>query len=247
MEKEALWEQWTMHRNHACRQQLVDFYFPHARIVAACSYRLRSHDDIEFDDYLQWACIGLIESIDRFDIRLGVRFETFSEVRMRGAILTGIEKTSEKQQQIGWRKRLRMERYASLKADKKTAREGRLAEIPEGDGLLRYLADMGIGLALAYLLEGTGMLGPAASEPASFCQYRRLEMAQMRQRLKEMVGQLPRQEYLVVSSHYLQELSFADIAAMMNLSKGRVAQLHRQALLRLREMLAQRQVLDTTL
>jgi len=49
------------------------------------------------------------------------------------------------------------------------------------------------------------------------------------------VQSLPAQEKRVIHSHYFQEVEFDEIASTMRLSRGRISQLHRQALLHLKE------------
>ena len=51
------------------------------------------------------------------------------------------------------------------------------------------------------------------------------------------IGKLPENEAIVVRQHYDHGLSFASVARLMNLSGGRVSQLHRAALERLRKRL----------
>lgn len=224
-----LWEAWLCRGEQAARERLIGHYMPYARIVAASYYRRRFHDEIEFDEYLQFASVGLLESVDRFDHSRGVHFKTFAARRMHGAILNGLEKVTEKQQQISVRKQLQAERRESLKAGNanKDGKEGT-------EALFRELANVGIGLALAYLLEGTGMVD-APEEPAGqHGYYQQLELQQLRHRVRSLVDDLSEQERTVVRCHYLQEMPFVDIAAMLGLSKGRIAQIHRQALERLR-------------
>lgn len=96
---------------------------------------------------------------------------------------------------------------------------------------------MGIGLALAYLLEGTGMIDAQEEGAEHHGYYQRVELRQLQQRIRELVDELSEQERTVVRCHYLQEMQFSDIATMLGLSKGRIAQVHRQALERLRSTL----------
>jgi RNA polymerase sigma factor for flagellar operon FliA len=51
------------------------------------------------------------------------------------------------------------------------------------------------------------------------------------------VDSLPPQDRMVLRSHYLQELPFDEIAAMLQLTKGRISQIHKQALQRLRVLM----------
>lgn len=225
------WNSWRVLKDIACRERLIAHYLPYARIVAASYYRRRFHDEIEFEEYLQLASVGLLESIDRFDPSHGVQFKTFAARRMHGAILNGLEKITEKQQQIAFRKQLQNERRESLKnRDETTGKQGENA--PED--LFRNLANVGIGLALAYLLEGTGMIDTQEERAESQGYYQRIELQQLQQRIRALVDELSEQERTVVRCHYLQEMQFSDIATMLGLSKGRIAQVHRQALERLR-------------
>jgi len=226
-----IWNSWRVLKDIGCRERLIAHYLPYARIVAASYYRRRFHDEIEFEEYLQLASVGLLESIDRFDPAHSVQFKTFAARRMHGSILNGLEKVTEKQQQIAFRKQLQNERRESLKnRDETTGKQG--GNAPED--LFRNLANVGIGLALAYLLEGTGMIDIQEERAESQGYYQRIELQQLQQRIRALVDELSEQERTVVRCHYLQEMQFSDIATMLGLSKGRIAQVHRQALERLR-------------
>ena len=240
-----LWQRLRESGDAQTRRELIEHYLPYARIVAATYYARRMHDEIEFSDYLQLACRGLMESVDRYDPALGAQFTTFAARRMHGAILDGLERLTEKQQQISARKRLRQDR---LQAAKALASEGKGSVMAGGrraagnDELFRYLAEVSIGLALGILLEGTGMIEQDslgnASEPDQH--YRQYELAQLRQQMRELVGRLPEQQRTVVKYHYLQEHSFTEIAEQLGLTKGRISQIHTQALASLRNLLAKR-------
>ncbi|WP_050465683.1 sigma-70 family RNA polymerase sigma factor [Herbaspirillum autotrophicum] len=241
--EDAIWRAWRVDKDAASREQLVQHYLPYARIVAASYYRRRFHDEIEFAEYLQLASVGLLESIDRFDPTIGVHFKTFSARRIHGAILSGIETITEKQQQIALRKQLQAERRDSLKrrevsADSKTDK-------PED--LFRRLADVGIGLALAYLLEGTGMVDVPEEAADQNQYYRQIELRQLQQRVRGLVDELTVQERTVIRYHYLQEVPFSEIATLLGLTKGRIAQIHKQALGRLRTALQSKDRLDLAL
>ncbi|HEY0823666.1 MAG TPA: sigma-70 family RNA polymerase sigma factor, partial [Ramlibacter sp.] len=216
----------------------------YAKVVAASYYSRRFHDEIEFGDYLQYASLGLLEALDRYDPARGVQFRTFAARRMHGAILNGLERLTEKQQQIAARQRLRAERLQDLKS---LAQVGSGAAGPQQpDQLLRFVSDVGIGLALCWMLEGTAMVeNVEASAAAPF--YQGLALKQARERLLHAVDALSPQERTVIRNHYLQEMPFDEIAAMLHLTKGRISQIHKQALLRLRALVRDHADWDATL
>lgn len=229
-----LWSRWLESADADARNALLTLHLPYARTVAATYYGRRIHDEIAFDDYLQYARLGMIEAFDRFDPARGAQFRTFAARRMHGAILDGIERSSEKQQQIAVRQRLRKER---LSAVKDAAGAGtKPVRARDGDDLFRYLADVGIGLALCSLLEGTGMVdaGEALNRLSAERHYEPIELAQLRRRVIELVDRLGPQQRIVIRYHYLQEHSFEEIADMMAVTRGRISQIHRQALETLR-------------
>lgn len=241
-----LWMRWRRGADAEARDQLIRHYLPFARMMAATTYARRTHNDIEFAEYMQLASVGLIEAVDRFDPAQGVQFKTFASKRVHGAVLNGLTRLTEKNQQIAITMRLRQERLEAAKEAAAEAVEDTRAAggTRRADQLFRYLAEVGIGMALGILLEDTGMVdteafGNEASAPSPEISYfRRTEIRQMQQVMRDAVGRLSEQQKVVIRYHYLQEIPFDEIAATMGVTRGRISQLHRQGLLRLRELLS---------
>jgi RNA polymerase sigma factor FliA len=231
-----LWAAWRGRGDEAARQQLLELHMPYARIVAASYYGKRMHNEIEFGDYLQLASIGLIEALDRFDPEVGVQFRTFAARRMHGALLDGIERLTEKQQQIAAQQRLQAQRRAIVRQGLAEGGEGAAKASRTSEQVLQYVAEAGLAFAIAWILDGTGMLDRSAkSETLPF--YRSVELQQLRQRIVDIVNSLPPQERKVIHSHYFQEVPFDEIALSMQLTTGRISQVHRKALARLKDAL----------
>lgn len=232
VQEAALWQRWRGRGDAEARQRLLEIHLDYARVVAASFFARRYDQDIEFADLLQLASMGLLEAMDRFDPARGVQFRTFAARRMQGAILTGLERMTEKQQQIAARKRIRSERVGDVKQLAGDA--GEAARQPRE--LMRYVSEVGIGLALCWMLEDTAMVdNPGASLTAPF--YRSAAIEQLQRQLAHAVEALPPAERLVLHSHYMNDLPFESIAAAMQLTRGRISQIHKQALLRLRGVL----------
>jgi RNA polymerase sigma factor for flagellar operon FliA len=231
----ALWERWIGARDDGARDRLARHYQDYARAVAAQLYSRRASDEFEFEEYLQFALVGMMESLDRFDPQHGVMFKTFATRRITGAVLSGLSRLSERQEQIVLRRRVAEERTASL-ADQ---------VLPEDDpeAILRELAGIGVGLALGYILDGTGMMeGGEQALPDNT--YTRIELKQFQDRIKHVLKGLTAKEQEVIRLHYFQSKSFEEVAAQMVLTKGRISQLHKQALVRLRSLVAGGAVFD---
>lgn len=208
------------------RNRLIEHYLPLARMIAAKLYSRRGGVAVDFMDYMQLATLGLIESVDRFDPQRGVEFETFAGHRIRGAVLNALEALSETYEQSQLRKRLREDRLESIRRGSGAGRSD----------LFGGLADAAVGFALAYMLEGSGIVsGDDAHGAYRQDFYGGMEQRQLREQLGRLVDALPDQERRLVRYHYYQGLAFQEIAALFGVTKGRVSQIHHQALQLIKE------------
>jgi len=69
-------------RRIECRDALVHLHLP---LVEHCARRFRNRGE-PFDDLLQVGTIGLLKSIDRFDLDRGVEFSTYATPTIIGEI-----------------------------------------------------------------------------------------------------------------------------------------------------------------
>ena len=67
---------------HAIRDQLVETHLP---LVEYLARRFRNRGELH-DDLVQVATIGLIKSVDRFDLERGVEFSTYATPTIVGEI-----------------------------------------------------------------------------------------------------------------------------------------------------------------
>lgn len=228
---EALWSEFGRSRDAGVRAALAERYLDFARIMAGKLYAGRTMAGLEFDDFLQFARVGLLESIDRYDAAHGARFETYAAIRIQGAILNGIQSYSELQEQVAARKRIVGERVSSL---------GQQApDAADMEATFAHLAELAIGLAVGFALEGTGMYH-GADEPDLDQTYAGVELRQLQQRAVELVKLLPQRQREVLTLHYIQQLGFDEVAARMELSRGRISQLHQEGLANLRQHMRRR-------
>lgn len=233
----AMWRAYADDGASARRERLIEHYLPFSRMMAAKMYAGRTHMQVEFDEYLQLARLGLIEAIDRFDPARGYKFETYAASRINGAILNGMEAYSEVHEQVAARKRVVGARLELLK-------DGGGTSAQPAD-VFAYLAELAVGLAIGFALDNPAMYqDPDMAVHFPDNTYSGVELKQLRARISALVEGLPGKHRQVIGYHYLQQLAFEEIADMLQLSRGRIAQLHKEALLKLREALLTRQELN---
>jgi RNA polymerase sigma factor for flagellar operon FliA len=216
----ALWRRLKIDYDAACREHLFATFAAMARRIAMQEFRRRPPYGLEKQDFEQLAYGGRLESIDRFDPLRGAPFEAFARPRIRGAISDGIARSSEGGAQYSFRRRVETDRLRSL------------SENNSADPL-EELASIAAMLAI-------GLMAEASSEDrlgASLSELDGRAWQDMQNSISQEIEQLPANERMIMRGHYIDGVAFTNLATLLNVSKGRVSQLHRAALLRLRKRL----------
>jgi len=66
---------------------------------------------------------------------------------------------------------------------------------------------------------------------------RAVAMSQLAERIATILEGLPENEQLVFALHYQEDLSYREIAQVMNITPGRISQIHTQGMIRIRAKL----------
>lgn len=190
------------------------------------------------DDIRSAALMGLMDASNRFDPRRGVLFKTFAERRIRGAVFDEVRR-------MDWFSRTLREKQSRL--SKVTEDLGkRLGRAPEDPEVAEEL-DMSLNdfreLQLQVSQLGTISLHESVDDDDSGKTFidnledtkqanvqERMEANELTGELAGYLEQLSEKERLVVALIYYEELSQKEISDVLELSEGRISQLHTQAL-----------------
>lgn len=209
----------------AARAGLLTRYLPFAKKIARALYARAPVSGVEFGDYLHLAYAGLLEAMQRYRHESNAQFATFAAYRIRGSVLNGIAKMTELGERLDYRRRVQRERTRSL-----------LGETTATPDSFTGMIDLIVGIALMYQLDELSddevPAAPEHDEPYASRAYDDLQ-----RQLREVLLALAERERQIVHYHYFHQMDFADIALALNLSRGRVSQLHKRALEALREAL----------
>jgi RNA polymerase sigma factor for flagellar operon FliA len=224
-EARALWDRYGVERDPQARAQLIEHYLPLARQAAARLFRQRADDSVPFADYLQYARTGLVEAIDHYDPGREASFSTYSAYRIRGAVLDGIRRETERAAQRTFWQTRDQERVDSLRPPPSR----------NSDEEIEALAGMAVGLALGFLLDHVPEELPDPAVQSN--PYAAAELAQLRGLVRNAVERLPERERDIIRRHYFAQCEFRSIAQHLGVTPGRVSQLHSQALAHVRALL----------
>ena len=223
-EEAALWRRFHESHGALLREGLFERYRRFACSLARRHARRTGIRPDMIEDLEQFGYRGLLEAIDRFDPIRGTSFLTFASSRIAGSIFDGMGRHDERGAQLRFRRRLERERLASLTEAERASRNAT-------DELSDLVTELALGLMLSAEENGASsdVMGHADNGFDS------LAWRETRAVLASRVDTLPEPERTVIRQHYLNDLLFAQIATMLGLSKGRISQLHRAALERLRK------------
>jgi RNA polymerase sigma factor for flagellar operon FliA len=220
----SLWRRLRFENQAACREAIFSNYHSLARGIALHEYRRRPAYGLERSDFEQLAFGGLLEAIDRYDPMRGAPFSAYARIRIRGAISDGIARSSEDGARYSHRRRSELERLKSVRADEPTRVTDPIAE----------LSDIAIALAIGLVAESSSAPDQAAPDGSSLTGYHSIHWQELQISVLREIERLPGTERSILQQHYLKDVSFKLIAEMLGLSKGRVSQLHRAALKKVR-------------
>jgi len=222
---EVLWENFSNKVDDESREKLVLKYMPYAEIIAKHIFSKRVYEDIEYSEYVQLAMTGLIESIDRYQPGSMASFKTFSSKRIKGAIYNGLEKLTEKRSQSSYIQRKNRERIKSL-ASRQTSED-----------LFSDFAALTVNIAIGFLLDDSGIYRDPENDIVPDNLYDDVVISTLKNNLKNAIAKLPALEKQIIEYHYFQQKSFQEISGAINLSKGRVSQLHKKAIIDIQSLL----------
>ncbi len=220
-------------------------------VASRIATRLPSH--VELDDLVNAGIIGLMDAIDKFDYSRKIKFKTYAEFRVKGAILDELRA-------LDW-----MPRSTRQKATRLEKAYNELEQLfgrPASDD--EVVSHLGIthdefqtmlvearGVSLISIEElrsdnddsADRNLLECLADPDDLSPADIVNMDQIYQIVSDAIDQLPEKERLVVSLYYYDEMTMKEIGRIMEITESRVSQIHTKAILRLRSRLLK--VLET--
>ena len=198
---------------------------------------------IELGDLVQDGMIGLIDAACRFDEARGIKFETFAERRVRGAMIDALRRDA-------WPRGVRRQRR-ELEAAREELRRELGAEPSLADLAARVGSDearLGRTIVRINTIESTSPLSagenvdgaslpPALVPSEPVAPDRAYEEREVRDRIRAAIASLPPRERKVIGLYYYGEATMKQIGAEIGVNESRVSQLHARAVQRLRKAL----------
>ncbi|MCM2349894.1 MAG: sigma-70 family RNA polymerase sigma factor [Bacteriovoracaceae bacterium] len=206
------------------RQEIIKNFMPTIRYWAK-HYHYQYHQVLEFEDLVMVGIIGLIDAMNKYKKDKQNQFKTYAEFRIRGEIIDELRKQD-------WMTRSERNKQKKYKKAKNNLTEelGRAPTSVEMSNVLPFksrdmirLEQYESGDTIKQYVEGE-TFQQTSLENSEFENY------SLKKTLGVVMDELPRTMRLIVTLKYFEDLNFFEISKVVNLSEGRICQLHAEAL-----------------
>ncbi|MBI5634175.1 MAG: FliA/WhiG family RNA polymerase sigma factor [Nitrospirae bacterium] len=221
------------------KEKIISDFLPFVKYTASrLSWRLPPL--LTVDDLISTGLMGLLDALEKYDGR--VKLKTYAEFRIKGAMLDELRamdwvprSTKKKISEIR-NAYSQLERELGRGPDDEEVAELLEIELDEYYGTLQD-AHGAISLRFEDFEENSGEgldIMECIADQREKSPLALLEDEDQKKVLARFIAQLPEKEKLLLSLYYWDELTMKEIGKVMNLTEGRVCQLHTQALIRLK-------------
>jgi len=217
------------------RQEIIKNFMPTIRYWAK-HYHYQYHQVLEFQDLVMVGIIGLIDAMNKFKKEKTNQFKTYAEFRIRGEIIDELRKQD-------WMTRSERSKQKKYKRAKNNLTEelGRNPTSSELSNILHFKTNDFIrmeqydsGDTIKQYVEGETVTA------------KNLELESdnylLKKTLSVVLEELPRTMKLIVMLKYFEDLNFQEISKVVNLSEGRICQLHSEAIVLLKDYLESKEI-----
>ena len=236
------WRRWHTAKEPQAREWLVVHYASLVKFVAGrLSAGLPSR--VETNDLVSAGMLGLVQAVDRFVPVDDAKFESYAVPRIRGAILDSLRALDWVPRSVRARSRRIESVIAALQGELgRPATDEEIAarlEIPVAE-LHEWLADVAssaIGPLDHVALDSHAMPDANDFQRATNPDFA-IESGELRRTMRDAIRKLPERERTALLLYYEENLTFAQIGEVLDVTESRVSQIHAKAVLQLRGHLA---------
>jgi RNA polymerase sigma factor for flagellar operon FliA len=229
--------------NPNVRGKIINEFAPLIKYIASrIAIRLPPH--IDLNDLINAGVIGLIDAIEKFDASKQIKFKTYAEFRIRGAILDELRSMDWVPRSVRQKARKVEDAYARLEyslgrpaSDDEVAKEMNV----DMDTFHRLLSDTA-SVSLLSLddlgeddsdLSKRNLLEFIIQDDKDWPSHK-IRYAEVSTMVAKAIQSLPEKERMVISLYYYDELTMKEIGHVLKFTESRVSQIHTKAILRLR-------------
>lgn len=238
--RKKLLEEYGKTKSSEAREKIILEYAPLVKVVAGRLSMYLGYN-VEYDDLVGYGIFGLIDAIDKFDVKKDVKFETYASLRIRGSILDQIRK-------MDWIPRTVRQKQKKIEAaikqiEAKTGRNASDEEIAEelkvsSEELLNWQSQIKVTNMVSlneYVEQGMEPVMDAKGNSHFIQPEDAIAEEELKKVLEQTLEILTEKERKVITLYYYEDLTLKEISNVLEVSESRISQLHTKALLKMKK------------
>ncbi|MBN1522175.1 MAG: FliA/WhiG family RNA polymerase sigma factor [Candidatus Aureabacteria bacterium] len=193
------------------------------------------------DDLISAGVTGLIEAIENYDISSNTKFESFANFRIHGSIIDELRAMDWVPRSIRNKARKLQAAYSVL--ERKLGRPATDTEVSEFlnitnqefDDLINETRCINIISLNTPIKRGDStQFSEIIADTKDKLPAYEMQKKDRKRLIIEAINQLPKQERLVLTLYYYEEMTFKEVGEVIGVSESRISQIHTKAIFRLR-------------
>ncbi|MCT4579024.1 MULTISPECIES: sigma-70 family RNA polymerase sigma factor [Donghicola] len=195
---------------------------------------------VELEDLMQAGYLGLVDASQRYSVREGVSFSAYAAIRVRGSIVDLLRRNSNL-----CRKTIAMQQEVKKAIQALEGEFGRTPEAEEVAAKLEIPIEEYEEWQARFQANRVQSLDEVYSDQSMLFEDRNqnsedlTHQSQLKQLLRNALEKLPEREALLLHLYYVEELNVYEVAAILGVTTGRVSQIKKAAIMRLRGLIGE--------
>lgn len=235
--------QWLAYKANRSVETRNEIVLQYTGIVRKIVLRFRgSYKNFgQLDDMINQGIVALIDAVEKYNMDMGNKFETYASIKIRGAIIDFMRKQDWVPRNQRSQAKELDEVYEKLYCE--YGREPTQTEIAQQmaisvEHLEKVLDQRHNSILLSYeevvfeSVQKTIPIGSRDSDDSS--PEGELLYNELRSKLAETIEQLNERERQVISLYYYESLKLKEIATILGIGESRVSQIHSAAILKMK-------------
>jgi len=242
---DPLWKKYIKKNDPDTKEKLIVMYISLVKYVAG-RLMITLPPSVELDDLESAGVMGLIDAIDRYDPKYGVKFESYAIPRIKGSMLDELRKLDWIPRSIRSKSR-ELEKVIQQVENEKggPATDEELSEklnisLDDFYDLLREVGTTSLLSLDEILYNGEGGkadLHEVIEDTETESAVDEINREELKDMMIKAIDDLPEIERLVIALYYYEELTLKEIGQVLQLSESRISQIHTKTILSLRAKL----------
>ncbi|AQP54577.1 FliA/WhiG family RNA polymerase sigma factor [Vagococcus penaei] len=202
--------------------------------------------EYEQDDLFNIGVIGLMDALKKFDASKQVPFESYARIRIKGAIIDEVRKTSKvsrsrmDQLNLYYQAKEKLEsEYQKEATDQQICREMGISakQLSVIYDTLHHLANISLEDTLFNNQGDATELKDMIQDESLVSADDKLFLAEAKESLSHAISTLKERDQLILNLYYVEELTLKEIAEVLEISVPRVSQLHGKIISQLKQLM----------